>query len=129
MTEAQPLMVIVPESATLTAEVALENKDIGFIYPGQQAEVKLETFPYTRYGTLNATVEKITQDAVQDEKKGAIFMVTLRLHETRMNIDGKTIHLSPGMNLSAEIKTGKRRIIEFITSPVQRLAREGLRER
>lgn len=129
VTEAQTLMVIVPESASLTAEVALENKDIGFVYPGQQAAIKLETFPYTRYGTLNATVEKITQDAIQDEKKGAIFMVTLRLHQTRMDIDGKTIHLSPGMNLTAEIKTGKRRIIEFITSPIQRATTESLRER
>lgn len=129
VTEAQTLMVIVPESASLTAEVALENKDIGFVYAGQQAAIKLETFPYTRYGTLSATVEKITQDAVQDEKRGAIFMVTLRMHETQMDIDGKTIHLSPGMNLTAEIKTGKRRIIEFITSPIQRAATESLRER
>jgi hemolysin D len=128
-TEAQPLMVIVPDDAPLSAEVTLENKDIGFVRTGQQAEIKLETFLYTRYGTVPATVTRVTADAVNDEKRGAIYPVTLRLTRTAINVDGQPIRLSPGMNLTAEIKTGKRRIIEYLLSPIQRATSESLRER
>ena len=129
VTEAQPLMVIVPDGAQVTAEVTLDNKDIGFVNTSQEATIKLETFPYTRYGTVNATVKTVTADAVNDEKRGAIFPVTLNLGATSIDVDGRPIKLSPGMNLTAEIKTGKRRIIEFLLSPVQRATSESLRER
>ncbi|WP_422087316.1 HlyD family type I secretion periplasmic adaptor subunit [Variovorax sp.] len=129
VTEAQPLMVIVPDGAQVTAEVTLDNKDIGFVSPTQEAAIKLETFPYTRYGTVNATVKTVTADAVNDEKRGAIFPVTLSLNNTTIDVDGRPIKLSPGMSLTAEIKTGKRRIIEFLLSPVQKATSESLRER
>ncbi|QNK68162.1 HlyD family type I secretion periplasmic adaptor subunit [Variovorax sp. PAMC26660] len=129
VTEAQPLMVIVPDGAEVTAEVTLDNKDIGFVSPRQEAAIKLETFPYTRYGTVNATVKTVTADAVNDEKRGAIFPVTLSLGNTTIDVDGRPIKLSPGMNLTAEIKTGKRRVIEFLLSPVQKATSESMRER
>jgi hemolysin D len=129
VTEAQPIMVIVPDDARVTAEVTLENKDIGFVGLGQEAVVKLETFPYTRYGTVGARVRTVTADAVNDEKRGAIFPVTLALGRTDIDVDGKLIRLRPGMNLTAEIKTGRRRIIEYLLSPVQEAASESLRER
>lgn len=129
VTEAQALMVIVPDSASVSAEVTLENRDIGFVSPGQEVAIKLETFPFTRYGTVRATVDKVTQDAVNDEKRGAIFPATLKLQQTTIDVDGKAIALAPGMNVTAEIKTGKRRVIEFLLSPIQRAGSEGLRER
>jgi hemolysin D len=129
VTEAQTLMVIVPDGAQVTAEVTMENKDVGFVNAGQSAEIKLETFPFTRYGTVPATVQWVTADAVNDEKKGAIFPATLSLKATQINVDGKPIRLSPGMNLTAEIKTGQRRVIEFLLSPIQRAGNESFRER
>ncbi|TFY96446.1 HlyD family type I secretion periplasmic adaptor subunit [Ramlibacter rhizophilus] len=129
VTEAQPLMVIVPEAAQLVAEVALENKDIGFVHAGQAAEVKLETFPFTRYGTVPARVLHVTPDAVQDDKRGAVFLATLVLERMHIDVDGRPIALSAGMNASVEIKTGHRRVIEFLLSPIQRAGRESLRER
>jgi hemolysin D len=128
-TEAQTLMVIVPEGAQVTAEVTMENRDVGFVNAGQMAEIKLETFPFTRYGTVAATVSRVSADAVNDEKRGALFPATLELKATRIDVDGKLIRLSPGMNLTAEIKTGERRVIEFLLSPIQRAGNEGLRER
>src|SRR6185369_11833355 len=107
-TEAQTLMVIVPDGAQVTAEVTMENKDVGFVNAGQTAEIKLETFPFTRYGTVPATVSRVSADAVNDEKRGALFPATLTLNATQIDVDGKTIRLSPGMNLTAEIKTGQR---------------------
>jgi hemolysin D len=129
VTSAQPLMVVVPDSPTVTAEVSIANQDIGFVNQGQTAEVKLETFSFTKYGTVNATVDNVTADAVTDEKKGSYYPATLTLAQKDMLIDGKRVPLSPGMNVTAEIKTGKRRIIEFLLSPVQRAGSESLRER
>lgn len=129
VTEAQPLMIIVPEGAQVTAEIALDNKDIGFVNAGQDAEVKLETFAYTRYGTIGAKVLTVTADAVTDEKRGAIFPATLQLKATLIDVDGKMVRLTPGMNLTAEIKTGRRRVIDFLLSPIQRAGSESLRER
>jgi hemolysin D len=122
-------MVVVPDSATVTAEVAIANQDIGFVNAGQQAEIKLETFSYTKYGTVQATVDNVTADAVTDEKRGSFYPATLTLHQKDMLIDGKRIALSPGMNVTAEVKTGKRRVIEYLLSPVQRAGSESLRER
>lgn len=129
VTEAQVLMVIVPRDAEVTAEVVLENKDVGFVNVGQQAEVKLETFPFTRYGTVPATVTRVSADAVNDEKRGAIFPVVLALKQSHLDVDGKRIGLAPGMNLSAEVKTGKRRVIDYLLSPVRRAADESMTER
>ncbi len=129
VTPAQALLVIVPDNAEVTAEVTLENKDIGFVKVGQEVEVKLETFPFTRYGTVQARVERITADAVQDEKRGALFLATLKLEKSTLEVEGQRIKLNPGMNLSAEVKTGKRRVIEYLLSPVQKHADESFGER
>lgn len=127
--EAEVLLVLVPDDAEVTAEVVLENKDVGFVRNGQEATIKLETFPYTRYGTVQAQVRSITADAVQDEKRGAIFPATLVLQQSAISVDGKRIKLAPGMNLTAEIKTGKRRVIDYLLSPVQQHLDESLKER
>lgn len=129
VTPAQVLMIVVPKDAEVTAEVVLENKDIGFVSAGQAAEVKLETFPFTRYGTVGATVAHVSADAVHDDKRGAIFPVILKLDRAHLNVDGKRIGLAPGMNLSAEIKTGQRRVIDYLLSPVQRAGHDSLKER
>ena len=129
VTSAQPLMIVVPDSATVTAEITIANQDIGFVNAGQMATVKLETFPYTKYGTVQARVEVVTADAVTDEKRGSYYPATLTLAAKDMLVDGKRIPLSPGMNITAEIKTGQRRVIEYLLSPVQRAGSESLRER
>lgn len=129
VTPAQVLMVIVPKDAQVTAEVVVDNKDIGFVSAGQAVAIKLETFPFTRYGTIPASVKSVVADAVNDEKKGAIFPAVLTLQQSTIDIDGKRINLSPGMNVTAEIKTGKRRVIEYLLSPIQRSVSESLGER
>jgi hemolysin D len=129
VTPAQVLLVLVPDDAEVTADVVLENKDVGFVNEGQEAEIKLETFPFTRYGTVPARVTAITADAVLDEKRGAIFPATLRLERATLEVDGRVIRLAPGMNLTAEIKTGRRRVIDYLLSPVRQAVGESLRER
>ena len=129
VTPAQVLMVVVPKDAEVTAEVVIDNKDIGFIRAGQAVEVKFETFPFTRYGTVSAQVKRMAADAVADEKRGAIFPATLTLARGAIEINGQRVALTPGMNLSAEIKTGRRRVADFLLSPIQQAANESLRER
>ena len=129
VTPAQTLMVIVPDGTEVTAEVVIENKDIGFVSAGQKAEVKVETFSFTRYGTVPATVTWVTADAVNDEKRGAIFPATLRLDRSVIDVDGKAVRLAPGMVISAEVKTGRRRVIEFLTSPIVSAGQQSLKER
>jgi hemolysin D len=129
VTEAQALMVIVPDDGAVTAEVVVENKDIGFVRADQEAAVKLETFNFTRYGTVPARVSWVTVDAVNDEKRGAIFPATLELKARDIEVDGKRIALAPGMSLTAEIKTGRRRVVEYLLSPVQQRVGTSLQER
>ncbi len=113
------------QTGPITAEISIATQDIGFVNAGQSAEVKLETFAYTKYGT----VDMVTADAVTDEKKGSYYPATLTLAKSDMLVDGKRVHISPGMNITAEIKTGQRRIIEYLLSAVQRAGSESLRER
>ena len=129
VTPAQVLMVIVPKDAEVTAEVVIDNKDIGFVSVGQVAAIKLETFPFTRYGTVDSRVSGVTADAVNDEKRGAIFPATLTLQSSSILVDGKRIRLSPGMNVTAEIKTGRRRVIEYLLNPVRAAVSESMGER
>ncbi len=142
VTPAQVLMVVVPDAAQVTAEVTLENKDVGFVHLGQEAAIKLETFPFTRYGTVEAKVTTITADAVMKEPSvrpdwnnraiasgGTVFPAALTLAAHSINVDGKSIRLMPGMNITAEIKTGNRRVIEYLLSPVQSHASEAFKER
>jgi hemolysin D len=129
VTPAQVLMVIVPKDAQVTVEVVVDNKDIGFVRARQTAAIKLETFPFTRYGTVPAAVKSVVADAVNDEKRGAIFPAILSLEHASIDVDGKRINLSPGMNVTAEIKTGKRRVIEYLLSPIQRSVSESMGER
>jgi hemolysin D len=128
VTTAQSLMEIVPDDA-LEVEASVENKDIGFVKEGQEAVVKVESFPYTRYGYLHGTVRLVSNDAVQDKKQGLTFMTRIKLPTNRMLIDGKWINLTSGMTVTAEIKTGKRSVAAYFLDPLMQTAQEGMRER
>jgi hemolysin D len=129
VTPAQPLLAVVPSREALEVEATVLNKDIGFVRPGQIATVKIESFPYTRYGYLTGTVESVSHDAAQDEQLGLVFPARVRLHGSSFLIDGVRVNLTPGMALSVEIKTGKRRVIDYLLSPLRQHASEALRER
>lgn len=129
VTPAQALMVIVPSEAPLHARVVIDNKDIGFVGAGQAVQIKLETFPFTRYGTVPAVVQSVAADSVVDDKAGALFPARLLLQQTAIDVDGRRIALGPGMNLTAEIRTGRRRVIDYLLGPVQRAVHESLGER
>lgn len=129
VTPAQALLVIVPKDNPLEVEAWIENKDIGFVYPNQEAEIKVETFPYTKYGTIPAKVLSVANDAVNDEKKGLGYQARVLLQHSTIQVENKTVNLSPGMAVTVEIKTGQRRVIEYFLSPLLQYGHESLRER
>ena len=129
VTEAQPLMLLVPDDSPIEVEAMISNKDIGFIHEGQEAIVKIETFNFTKYGFVRGTVGKVSHDAIADKDHGLIYTAHISLGQTVMEIDGNTLQLAPGMAVSAEVKTGRRRVIEFLLSPLLRYQNESGRER
>lgn len=129
VTPAQPLMVIVPRAEQLEVDALIENKDIGFVHEGQAAEVKIHTFPFTRYGIIDAEVIDISEDAIVDEQRGLIYKTRLKLAKSTLWVDEKEIDLIPGMAVSAEVKTGQRRLIEYFLAPLMRYGNESVRER
>ncbi|MCB1678841.1 MAG: HlyD family type I secretion periplasmic adaptor subunit [Halioglobus sp.] len=126
---AQELMKIVPEHATIEVEALLQNRDIGFVREGQVAAVKVDTFNFTKYGLIDAQVTNISDDAVEDQQLGWVFKMRLRLEQDAIAVENRLVRLSPGMAITAEVKTGRRRLIEFFLSPLLRYKQESVRER
>jgi len=124
----QQLAQIVPEKVPLYVDAALDNQDVGFVKPGQRVVVKVATYPFQRYGYLEGTVENISPDAIQDDKKGLIYKAKIKLNDEKSSKQNQ-LKLLPGMSVSAEITTGQRRIIEFFLDPLMTKADESLKVR
>jgi hemolysin D len=151
VTPAQQLMQVVPTDSHLEAEAMISNRDIGFVSAGQAAEVKIDTFNFTRYGLLQGKVVSVSQDAIVRDKpadksgapkpEGALsdssepegqellYSARVSLDRTQMQIEDKMVNLAPGMAVTIEIKTGTRRLIEYVMSPLLRYRHESMRER
>ena len=119
VTPAQELMKIVPEDAKLVGDIKVLNKDAGFVRPEQLVEVKIDSFPYTKYGTIKGKVLHISRDAVEDEDLGQVFKTRIQLDQDHVVVKGEKVLLTAGMSVTAEIKTGDRRIIDFLLDPIQ----------
>ncbi len=126
---AQPIMQIVPQDGPVEIEAFIENKDIGFVFEDQQARIKVATFEFTKYGTLPGRVTHVSQDAIEDPDRGLIYAVRVLLEKSTLNVNGRTTRVTPGMAVNVEIKTGSRRIIEYVLSPLIRHTDEALNER
>jgi hemolysin D len=152
LTPGQEVMRIVPTASQLEIEVYLPNKDIGFIEVGQAASIKVESFPFTRYGMLQARVIQVARDAVPEADakqleadaarsptrmeiagaqrvQGLVFPVVLQVDTNKMDIDGRVVELVPGMAVTAEIKTGQRRVLEYLFTPLLEVTNRAMRER
>jgi hemolysin D len=153
VTPAQQLMVIVPADSHLEIEAMVPNKDIGFIHEGQQADIKIDTFNFTRYGLVHGQVLSVSQDAIvrqnasgdqrnpaapkgntddsSSEPKGQelVYAARVSLDRAQMQIDDRLVNLTPGMAVTVEIKTGTRRVIEYLLSPLLRYRQDALKER
>jgi hemolysin D len=150
VTPAQSLLVVVPSDSPLEIEAMVSNHDIGFVHAGQQAEIKIDTFNFTRYGLLHGQVLSVSQDAViRDRQQGRSsdrslgtqnetsepkgqelnYSARISLDRAQMQIDDRVVNLSPGMAVTAEIRTGSRTVLSYLLSPLLRYRQEALRER
>ncbi|HEB96693.1 MAG TPA: HlyD family type I secretion periplasmic adaptor subunit [Sedimenticola thiotaurini] len=129
VTPAQRLMVIVPSVQRLVAEARVLNRDAGFVHEGMKAEMKLEAFPFTRYGTVPVVLEQLSGDAVGDERLGLVYQARFGIIQEELEKGESGIRLAPGMALTVEIVTGRRRLIDFLLAPLMQHLQEGLRER
>lgn len=138
------LVSLVPQDEPLLAEVSIQNQDIGFVQPGQAVRLKLATYPFQRYGMLEGTVRTVQADAQQtnaqsvttsDMKAGSgvastmAFKATIALQQQALIADGVHLPLAAGMQLSAEIVEGRRTVLQYLLSPVQRVLSEAGVER
>jgi hemolysin D len=150
VTPAQQLLSIVPVGSALEIEAMVLNRDVGFVQAGQDVEIKVDAFNFTRYGLLHGKVLSISHDAIvrdkpQDkpndqgqstlastsEPKGQelLYAARISLDTTKMQIDGNLLDLAPGMAVAAEIKTGTRTVLSYLLSPLVKYRQESLRER
>jgi hemolysin D len=149
VTPAQALAIVVPEDSGIEIEAALANRDIGFVHPGQESDIKVDTFNFTRYGLLRGKVLSVSQDAVaplttqgkpgdggagtptsgENKNEAAGYMARVSLNQTSMQIDDEAVKLRPGMAVTVEIRTGSRRIISYLLSPLEKDRQESMRER
>jgi hemolysin D len=148
VTEGTELMRIVPENSSLEIEAYIPNSDIGFVAVGQPAVIKMEAFPFTRHGVIKGHADAIPEpDAGQLESDPAkqlqtiipttnaervqnlVFPVTVKLDEDTIDVDGKNVPLSAGMSATVEIRTGKRRILEYLFSPLAEVTSQAVHER
>jgi hemolysin D len=148
VTPAQTLMVVVPSESGLEIEAMVSNRDIGFVHAGDDVEIKIDTFNFTRYGLIHGKVLSISRDAVtRDRPRDAagdptpgtatsepnsqelVYAARVSLDRTQMQVEDNRVNLSPGMAVMAEIRTGSRTIISYLLSPLLRYKHESLRER
>jgi hemolysin D len=150
VTPAQTLLVIVPSDSRLEIEAMVTNHDIGFVHAGDEVEIKVDTFDFTRYGLLHGRVLSLSSDSIvreagsdkSSDKSGGSAAATsepkgqeltyaarISLDRTQIQVEDKMVNLSPGMAVTAEIKTGSRRIISYLLSPLMKYKQESLRER
>lgn len=131
VTQAQPLMTIVPKDSALEVDAQVLNRDIGQIRVGQRVINKAETFDFTRYGYIEGEVLWVGTDAVVDPKLGPIYPVRIKLNsnETPNMAYGRKGVVTAGMSMTADVRTGERRLIEYFLAPMLRYKEESLRER
>jgi len=126
---AQQLLIVVSQDHPVEVEAQLENKDVGFVREGQPVEIKVETFPFTLYGTIPGRVLTVSDDAAPIEKVGLVYPSRVSMDRGTIQVEGKQVNLTPGMAVTVEIKTGQRRVIEYLLSPLLKSVNESLRER
>lgn len=135
------LMSLVPHNEPLLAEVLVQNEDVGFVYPDQKTRIKLAAYPFQKYGMIEGTVIHVGADASDGtqapagkgtDQKSAVqltYKALVRLGTQQLEIEGKKLRLAPGMQVIAEIHQGRRTVMEYLLSPVQKAFHEAGRER
>ena len=126
VTPAEKLLSIIPKDKPLVFKVQVLNQDIGFIEEDMDVSVKVDTYNFQKYGLIDAKVIHISDDAIEDEKKGLVYEVFIKPERYYLEYAGKKHRVNSGMSITAEVKIGKRRVINFFIYPLIRYLDEGM---
>lgn len=126
VTPAQQLISVTPVDVPLLVKATVLNKDIGFVKEDMEVKIKIDTFSFQKYGLLDGKVINVSKSSIMDENLGPVYEVFIQPLETNLIVEGKEETISSGMSVAAEIKTGKRRIIEFFIYPLIKYLDEGI---
>lgn len=126
VTPAEKIVAITPVNMPLLVKASISNNDIGFVKVGQPVHLKVDTFSFQKYGMLEGTIKSISKNSIETEKQGPIYQVYIVPKLKPFKVEGELKNLTIGMSLSAEVKVGKRRIIEFFIYPLIKYLHEGL---
>ncbi|WP_353661660.1 HlyD family type I secretion periplasmic adaptor subunit [Hydrogenimonas sp. SS33] len=126
VTPAEKLILVVPKDAPLVVKATVLNKDIGFVKEGMRAELKVDTFDFQKYGVIDAVVTHISNDAIDDKKLGPVYEVYLKPQKNYLMVKGQKAYLTSGMSVTAELKVGQRRVINFFLYPLIKYLDEGM---
>jgi len=126
VTPAQKLLSIVPKDVPLIVRAKVTNKDIGFIKENMNSIIKIDTYDFQKYGYLNGKVSYISKDAIEDKNLGMIYIVDIKPDRNYLLYNGQKLYIFPGMSTRVEIKTGKRRVIEFFIYPLIKYLNESI---
>lgn len=143
VTPGQPMLVVVPSDGKIDIQAQVENKDIGFVEVGQEVVIKVDAFPFTRYGALTGKVTQVSRDAIESREASAsgdaesiargqtvsqmsgtaptqnlVYPVKVEIDQNTIAADGKDVRLTPGMTTAVEIRTGHRRVIDYLIAPI-----------
>ncbi|MBH8565137.1 HlyD family efflux transporter periplasmic adaptor subunit [Nostoc sp. CENA67] len=116
----EELLSILPEGEEMLLEVKVLNRDIGFIRQGMKAKVKMATFPFQEFGTVDGEVVQVSPNAIVDKELGLVFPTRIRLSKHSINVRGQEVTFTPGMAANGEIITRKKSILTFIIEPITR---------
>lgn len=123
---AEKLMTIIPKNAPLVFKATVLNQDIGFIKEEMNVSIKINTFNFQKYGLIKGKVTHISDDAIEDEQLGSIYEVLITPQKYYLEFAGDKFYIQSGMSITAEMKVGKRRVINFFIYPLIRYLDEGM---
>jgi HlyD family secretion protein len=134
--EAEPVVTLVPINVPLEAEVSINTRDIGRVGVGKEARIKLDAYPFQKYGTATGEVRTISQDtfltgqqeAATSQPSAPFFKARILLADTRLNATDVPVRLLPGMTVTTEIKVGNRTVISYFLYPLLRGLDNAIRE-
>ena len=125
----EAIMEVVPVRDTLVIETKLSPIDVGYVGVGQSAEVKIQTYDFLRYGSLNGVVKNVAADASTDFRGEPYFRVEIETDRNYLGKDIGSLPITPGMQAEINIKTGKRSVFNYLLSPVLKTWHAAFRER
>lgn len=126
----EKIMEIVPTDERLLVEVKIRPSDIAFVRPGQMAMVKISAYDYSIYGGIKGTVEQISADAIDEDRKDeSYYKVLVRTERNFLGESAKQLPIIPGMTATAEVMTGRKSILDYLIKPLLKVQQNALRER